>query len=70
MIDAVAGPLLTEASTRAIDATQPILDTYKAVVGILNVVTIDIGSVLTLGVAGLLFALASLRTSVVPRWIG
>jgi hypothetical protein len=70
LVDGAAGPFLAEASAQATSATQPILDLYEAVNRMLGVIAIDIGSAMTLGVGGLLIALASLRTSVVPRWLG
>lgn len=70
LLSGAANPYLAEASAQATNATQPLLDMYEAINQILNLITIDIGSALTLGLGGLLIALASLRTSVVPRWVG
>ena len=70
MVDSATQPLLELANAQATAATQPILDTYQAITDTLNLIAIDIGSALTLGVAGLLISLASLRSSVAPRWVG
>ncbi len=70
LVTGAAEPFVEEAIDAATAATQPLLGMYDAILKILNLIAIDVGSALTLGVAGLLIALASLRTDVVPRWVG
>ena len=54
----------------ASDATKPALTVIASTLDRINDVANEIGLILLFGIGVLLFALAGLRTSIVPKWVG
>ena len=54
----------------ASDATKPALTVIATTLDRINDVANEVGLILLFGIGVLLFALASLRTSIAPKWVG
>jgi hypothetical protein len=65
-----ARPFVEVAVSQGTAASQPIIDLYQGIMQTANLITIVVGSTLTYGVAPLFISIASLRATLVPKWLG
>ena len=70
MIQLGVGYELAPGYVEASDATKPALTVIASTLDAINDVANEIGLILLFGIGVLLFALASLRMSIAPKWVG